>query len=58
MEFLTILLMYLLVGGACMYLLMCADPHGKGPISYMNRFVYSVLPNAYRYFSKFDHFNL
>lgn len=55
MQIVYLLLSYFLLGGACLYLVFCADPHGKGPISFVRRLLFDKFPNAFKYSSlKFD----
>ena len=51
MPIVYLLLLYFLLGGACLYLVFCADPHGKGPISLIRRLVFDKFPVAFKYSS-------
>ena len=49
MEIIFFFTIYFFFGGACLYVLFCANPNGKGPTAALHRLVFNKLPSFYRY---------
>ena len=52
MQIIFVTLIYFLIGGSCIYLLLCVDSNDPGILGKMNRLVFSICPDIFKFYKK------
>jgi len=48
MQIIFVTLIYFLIGGSCIYFLLCVDSNDPGILGKMNRLVFSICPDFFK----------